>query len=191
MTASYSLVDGTRGGLLTITADVPADHHIFSLTQPAGGPLRTKLKLAAGQPATIETHKIVTEPSAELEETTAFGPSLTMELHRDQVVWRMPITLTVPGDETPSIDVVLNGQICGEGEGASCIPVNNLTATADFAGPLTDPALLALVSNAEPPTATPTTPAVPRTQQSRPLPPRRIRPCQGPHLPTRSNQPRS
>src|SRR4030095_1294980 len=43
--ASFKLTEGTRRGTLLVSADIEPGWHVYSITQPAGGPMATKIKV--------------------------------------------------------------------------------------------------------------------------------------------------
>src|SRR5262245_52149015 len=45
LSASFTVNKATRRGTLTVTAIIGNDWHIYSLTQPAGGPGKSELKI--------------------------------------------------------------------------------------------------------------------------------------------------
>jgi thiol:disulfide interchange protein len=138
--------DGKQG-VLRVTARLGPGWHIYSLTQPDGGPLRTR---------------IVLEPSSGIELTGAFQPDnpplvrrldvfdVPVEEHHEKVTWTAP--LRVVGD-TPVGELVirgkLDGQVCQEDGG--CVPLSTLDTRFEAqvsAKPL--PAMPAVASVEEP-----------------------------------------
>lgn len=133
-TAEWKLEPGTRTGRLTVKANIPETWHIYSLTQPKGGP----------QPSTLDPKK-----GSQFELNGAFLASplphvtppgvdenlfkVASEEHEGIVTWTANITFL--GTEDPKkIPVVLKytGQRCQNN--GSCVPFSNDKITAKFAG---------------------------------------------------------
>ena len=111
-----------RGGQLSVIAKLGSGWHIYSLTQQAGGPMRTEILL---------------EPSKQFElagDFTADSPpkikrldfyDVPVEEHAGEVTWSAPIRIAggVPTDQL-EIKGKLAGQICDDSAG--CIPLSSL-----------------------------------------------------------------
>ncbi len=123
-------------GKLYITADVAAGWHIYSLTQPPGGPVATKIKLD-NSPNYELAGEFETSPPAHLGlEPEAFG-DLMIETHEGQVVWQAPVRFASgvnPADVTISGRVMV--QACND---RGCLPPTNYPFTAKLGQGLAEP----------------------------------------------------
>lgn len=119
---SARLVAGSRPdqALLKITAKLIDDWHIYSTTQPAGGPKRTVITLKES-PHFKPGAKYTPDQEPEVKFNEAF-PGVPVEEHSGQVTWTNELQLA-QGVKLAEVAVAgtLNGQVCTE-QGA-CIPV--------------------------------------------------------------------
>lgn len=154
VTGKFFLKQGSHQGRLVIEAEISPEWHLYSITQPKGGPMISKIKipdsvdyrLAGPFEANPEPHKI---------ESTAFqveGKALIEEQHEGRVVWTAPIELTA-GVKPEELEIAasFSGQICHEKGG--CIP-KSPKFVAKFAGyedPQAPPTALPAVTVTEPP----------------------------------------
>ena len=44
-TGSFTIEKGSRNGTLTVAAKIDPDWHVYSITQPSGGPMKSQLKV--------------------------------------------------------------------------------------------------------------------------------------------------
>ncbi len=97
---------------LFIIATLPPGAHTYSITQPHGGPLATKIKVNPPQGAlTIGAFQSVKPPRIEHDEE-AF-PGLPLETHTGTVKWVAPIQLAADANpETLKIEGKVNVQLC-------------------------------------------------------------------------------
>jgi len=126
----FKLKEGTHDGVLSITAEISPNWHIYSLTQPRGGPMASKL--AVKQLDAIELKGKFTAD----RDPTVHPPDLfavPSEEHEGTVTWTVPIQLAEDQDPTAvTIEVRYDGQVC-ENDG-KCIPISDRTISASFAG---------------------------------------------------------
>ncbi|WP_404304767.1 protein-disulfide reductase DsbD family protein [Neorhodopirellula lusitana] len=134
-TASYKTADVEAGTLvIEVRAELESPWHIYSLTQPKGGPSPTKIKLVS--PASVELlgpWKADREPTKSISEE--FG-GLTIEEFGDEVVFTAPAWMKKPGATIESIgemEISIDALACISG--GSCMPVEE-TLTARFGGEL-------------------------------------------------------
>ncbi len=119
----------TRQAYLEITAEVPKGWHLYSLTQPPGGPMKARIKLDKSR-FELAGEFQPDKPPQRVESEAFEG--VIEEYHEDQVTWRAPIT--VDGDiQNLKIQGKLEGQICSE---SACLPLNSMDTkfTATYAG---------------------------------------------------------
>ncbi len=107
---------------LVVTALMDSDWHIYSTTQPAGGPLPTKIQIdpspdfeVGGEPMPLQ------EPKVHPPDPDIFNVSV--EEHSGEVQWLIPITLaaeTIPAELT--ITGTVKGLSCKGDLGGVCNP---------------------------------------------------------------------
>lgn len=128
-------------GKLFIAADVAASWHIYSLTQPPGGPVATKIKLD-DSPNYKLAGEFETSPAAHLGlEPEAFG-DLMIETHEGRIVWQAPIQFA---SRVNPAEVTINGRVMMQAcNDRGCLPPTNYPFTAKlgqgFAAPQSEPA---------------------------------------------------
>ncbi|MHB8951818.1 MAG: protein-disulfide reductase DsbD family protein [Pirellulaceae bacterium] len=128
---SFRIERDTRQGHLAIEARIEPGFHIYSTTQPAGGPRPTMIDVVAGPDFQV-TGEFVPDRDPAIHEDPAF-PGIPAEEFATEVTWSAPITLsegTQP--EGLTIQAVLNGQVC-EADG-SCQLISDQPVMASFAG---------------------------------------------------------
>jgi thiol:disulfide interchange protein len=113
-------------GELSITATTEPSWHIYSITQPPGGPLPTEIKLRPSGGFRLLGH-FRASPPPERKAEPAFD-DLVIELHHDQVTWRAPIELNSGVDlATLAIKGSIRVQPC---KPDACLPPRELPFTA-------------------------------------------------------------
>ncbi|KAA5542746.1 disulfide bond formation protein DsbD [Roseiconus nitratireducens] len=123
--ARYFAAGGT--GQLEMTAQVGKSWHVYSTTQPPGGPLATQFSIVAPKSVSVDGPF---QPAAPPEKSVSdLYPGVTIEEHTGKVRWTAPITL--PSDFEGEIKVDVRALMCQTG--GSCMPANE-TLTASFAG---------------------------------------------------------
>lgn len=120
------LTDGERGRL-EIEATLGRSWHIYSTTQPAGGPLPTKFSIQAPKDVSLAGRFTPDEPPT--KSVSDLYPGVTIEEHADRVVWSAP--LRVPAGFEGDLKVDVNALTCQTG--GSCMPAKE-TLTAKYAG---------------------------------------------------------
>ena len=113
--------------------------HVYSLTQPAGGPLPTKLTPSG--PAEVKLLGEFKADRAPLKKRYDAWPGLTIEEHEKEVTWSAPIQL--PAGFDGSIEVTVAALVCKTD--GSCIPLNKKLVAAQQAG---NPAAVATTETA-------------------------------------------
>ncbi|MCE9548573.1 MAG: hypothetical protein K8T25_24115 [Planctomycetia bacterium] len=106
---------------LSITVDIPATWHIYSVTQQPGGPLRTQIKFDLPEGVSL-AGPLVAAPAATVEHYEDIWPKLPVEEHHGQVTWTAALTLA------PSVDLAkltiggkVQAQMCSSSTG--CVNV--------------------------------------------------------------------
>lgn len=125
-------VNAAGEGEILVTADIAPDWHVYSITQPPGGPIATAVNVDA---AADGAYKIAGpfRPDAPPEKRTlAVYGNLPLETHHGKVTWRAPLTFAAGVDPTRlEIKGTLKAQPCTE---TSCLPPKNYPFTAKFSG---------------------------------------------------------
>jgi thiol:disulfide interchange protein len=120
LSAQFTAATSERPAVLMITADVASGWHVYSLTQPPGGPTKTKIELTES-PQYHLAGQFRSEPAPTTRVDNAAWVGLTIEEHEGKVTWYAPIELTAGVDPA---SLVIKGKVrmlaCKE----SCIPVN-------------------------------------------------------------------
>jgi thiol:disulfide interchange protein len=124
-TVQAELLPGQGGTYqLRITADIADGWHTYSLTQPAGGPVATRIKLDPSG-----TYKLAgdwsVEPAPEKHPEPAFD-NLMVESHAGRVVWTAPVAFAA-GATPSAIQGSVSLQACTD---QSCLPPKNYPFTA-------------------------------------------------------------
>ena len=126
VTAEFTASTARRAGQLTITARIKPTWHIYSITQPPGGPLPTEIKLRC-----CEAFRLLEDfhasPPPERKSEPAFD-NLVVETHHDRVTWRAPIEIGSHVDpETLQIEGIIRVQPCNPN---NCLPPQEVSFTA-------------------------------------------------------------
>ncbi len=130
LTAGITPAAGNKPAELWITAEIPAGWHTFSITQPAGGPTKTRIDLeSSSQFKKIGDFKA--DPAPKVEHSDVYA-NIPIETHEGRVTWRAPIRLAEGVDPA---NVKINGTVFAQrclGE-EKCLPPKKFkfTATGD------------------------------------------------------------
>jgi suppressor for copper-sensitivity B len=126
--AEYT-ADSDTGGTVTVTAKLGSAWHLYSVTQAAGGPTPTKIRVTG--PAGVELAGKFT-PSSPPEVTTSDAwPGLKVEEHYGEISWRAPVRW--PAGFSGDIELSVSALACMTD--GSCVPQNpKLTAKRTAAG---------------------------------------------------------
>jgi hypothetical protein len=71
LTAKFEVYKGTRKGLLTVTGEVESPWHIYSITQPAGGPLQSEIVIEDSKDFKLGEFEPDTDPDKKVEDSFA------------------------------------------------------------------------------------------------------------------------
>lgn len=127
--ASYEVEEGGQRGRVTVSVKLEDGHHIFSTTQPAGGPSATVISFVS--PGITLAGPFSPDSSFDVSTNEVGFEGLRVEQHHDSVAWTAPVTFAVPLTATPApIVVKVDGQVCRE----ACIPVRGEEVKAEFKG---------------------------------------------------------
>lgn len=125
LTATLKAVNGGPAGVLEVEAKIAADWHLYSLTQPPGGPLRTKLELLATPPLELTGAWKAAQPP-KIRRVPEY-PGVDLEEHSDKILWTAPVKLPAGVDpDKYGLRLKLSGLTCRDND--SCLPVKLTTA---------------------------------------------------------------
>jgi suppressor for copper-sensitivity B len=128
--ASFRVQEGSRRGTLSVTAEMEEGWHVYSVTQPKGGPLPTKINVAE-----VAEFKVLGpfQPDRPPHVRPPGGENpfkVNVEEHDERVIWTAPIELTEGvKPEDLEIAIKVDGQVCKD----SCLDVDK-KLTAKLAG---------------------------------------------------------
>lgn len=131
LSGSFQLEPESRRGRVAITASLAPGWHIYSLTQPKGGPGASTLAVEES-PNFKLLGKFTPDRKPSVHREEDIFPGLDLEEHSGTVVFSAPIELAAGVDPAGVVlDVRFEGQVCNEKVG--CIPLKE-RLTASFAG---------------------------------------------------------
>lgn len=113
---------------LVVTADIEAGWHIYSITQPPGGPIRTAIKVPPSADYKLGDFTPTKPPHA--EPSTAFT-NVIEETHDVSVSWTAPLDLS-PGVDPAKL--VIAGSVFAQACSNTCLPPQDYKFAAQVAG---------------------------------------------------------
>ncbi|MEM7782997.1 MAG: hypothetical protein AAF623_06565 [Planctomycetota bacterium] len=130
--AKFELKPQSLEGMVSLTAVVENGWHIYSVTQPKGGPMRSKISVAESKDFQM-VGEFTPNRNPKINRDTTFD--VAAEEHEGTVVWSAPIRLAEGvKPESLEIKLVFNGQVCESRELGSCLPLFDIKQVAQFAG---------------------------------------------------------
>lgn len=130
ISAQFTPAKAGQPARLFVTAKIGEGWHVYSVTQPPGGPVRTKITLEEKQPATLAGDFRSIKPP-ETHPEPAFN-NLPVETHAGSVTWYAPLTFAAGVDPAHvSIKGHVFIQACTD---RNCLPPKSIAFTA-AAGP--------------------------------------------------------
>lgn len=135
LSAEFKVAENGRDGVLSVTAVVAENWHIYSITQLPGGPIASKITVEKSPQFEVKG-TFHADRSPKIKQLAIY--KVSVEEHEDQVVWSAPIRVA-EGVEPKELVISLryDGQVCTDGigdEGGACKPVENVSITAKYAG---------------------------------------------------------
>ncbi len=91
VSAQYTAPQGGKPGMLFITAAMKPGWHIYSISQPSGGPKPTQIKLDPSEQYRL-VGQFAAHPAPESKKEPIFD-GLMVQTHHDTVTWHAPIQL--------------------------------------------------------------------------------------------------
>lgn len=130
VSALFTAEPDGRTGTLYITAELDEGWHIYSITQPPGGPIRSNLKLAGSDRYKL-SGDFRPDPAPRKHVDERAFPGLTLEEHEGKVTWSAPIRFTSSG-EVKSLEIGGKAyvQACNA---ENCNPPKDYPFTAKYA----------------------------------------------------------
>src|SRR6185437_11147920 len=129
--AEFYAKPGDRAGQLAITAELEEGWHTYSITQPPGGPIRTRIKLTESPDFRL-TGDFKASPAPKSHVDKEIWKGLTLEEHYGRVTWTAPVEFAEGVDPTQAeISGAVNAQACEK----SCLPPKDMPFTAHWAKP--------------------------------------------------------
>ena len=109
-----------RPAALVIRAKIAPGYHIYSLTQPSGGPVATVINLDPSEAFKLEGD-FITAPEPKTHIDHEIWEGLRIEEHMNEVTWFVPISLTEGVDPT---SLVITGNIESQAcQATTCQPL--------------------------------------------------------------------
>jgi thiol:disulfide interchange protein DsbD len=121
VSAQFTAPEANKPARLFVTANVKSGWHIYSITQPPGGPIATKIKLKTSDAYQVGEFRPAPPPDKKPE--PAFD-NLVVESHHGVVAWYAPLTLA-PGVDPAKLEITgdLRVQPC---DASTCLPPTEL-----------------------------------------------------------------
>ncbi|MBX7168514.1 MAG: thioredoxin family protein [Pirellulales bacterium] len=117
--AEFTAPSADAPAQLQIRCTIQPGWHIYSLTQPPGGPLKSKIKLAVSPQYKLAGEFVAVPPPHIGAEPIAF-PGISIESHEGDVLWYVPLEFTEGVDPTAvEIKGIVNVQAC---DANGCMP---------------------------------------------------------------------
>ncbi len=121
--SEFTVDEGGKTGTLRVIADVIPNWHIFSVTQPKGGPIKTSIQFQSDFDKAEITGAF--EPDSDFHIVKEEGFKVPCEEHEGTVTWSAPISFAEGVDpQEILLPVRIDAQVCRNGPGGQCIPVN-------------------------------------------------------------------
>ncbi|MEM7785443.1 MAG: cytochrome c biogenesis protein CcdA [Planctomycetota bacterium] len=126
----FRIKEGTRQGVLSLTADIQDGWHVFSITQQPGGPVKSQIDVEDSPDFWLIGNF---HPNHEPHLVTYEYIEVASEEHEGSVTWSVPFEMPDDVDEQGlEIRMIYSGQTC-ETDG-SCLPIDDVEVVAEFAG---------------------------------------------------------
>ncbi|MEM9187344.1 MAG: cytochrome c biogenesis protein CcdA [Planctomycetota bacterium] len=118
LSAQFTAATDDRPAVLMITADIQPGWHVYSVTQPPGGPMRTNIAVTPSDGfRVIGGFAALPKPETHFDDE-AF--KMNVEEHADRVTWYVPIVFS-PGVDAASATV--SGEVKLQACKTQCVPM--------------------------------------------------------------------
>ncbi|WP_442481844.1 cytochrome c biogenesis protein CcdA [Aeoliella sp. SH292] len=160
--AEFTPATADRPAVLMLTATIEPGWHVYSLTQPKGGPLAAVLKLSESKDyKPIGDWRAFPEPHTRTDPKT--WPGLKLEEHDNKVTWYLPIEFAAGVDvATAKVTGTASIQACKD----SCMPIDVDFVAKQGKGVEIGPIEVAKPTNVQTQAPKPTTPAAPTVPEA-------------------------
>jgi suppressor for copper-sensitivity B len=112
--AYFTAPQAGKPAMLFVTAEIAPDWHIYSLTQPSGGPVKSKLKITASPDFKLTGEFKPLDPPA-VHHYDDIWPGLPVEEYEKRVTWGAPIEIAAGVDPSKlQIAGAVNAQACAK-----------------------------------------------------------------------------
>jgi suppressor for copper-sensitivity B len=112
--AYFTAPQAGKPAMLFVTAEIAPDWHIYSLTQPVGGPVKSKLKITASPDFKLTSEFKPLDPPA-VHHYDDIWPGLPVEEYEKRVTWGAPIEIAAGVDPSKlQIAGAVNAQACAK-----------------------------------------------------------------------------
>ncbi len=126
-TASFEGEDGALKGKVKVHVKLAPGYHIYSTTQPSGGPLPTVISIAGSFAKPLGPFVSTSDPDVSFEIPTFEG--IQVEQFENEVTWIAPISFSKPLDGSQrELILHINGQVCER----ACIPIRDEEVVAEL-----------------------------------------------------------
>lgn len=134
--AQFTAPEGNQPGQLSITATISPGWHIYSTTQPDGGPVASKIAVQPPQGVKVTGAFRPLAPPKVKRDQAAYG-DLPIEFYENGATWSAPIEFA-PGVDPKSIEIPgrLTVQPCDVN---SCLPPHDVAFAAKLGTPVVVP----------------------------------------------------
>ena len=136
LTGDFKIKSNTQLGMLNVIAEIRASHHLYSVTQKKGGPIRSTIAVTESDQYQV-IGSFTPDAPPHIEEKVE-GSKVPVEHHENFVVWSAPIRLSAGVDpKNVTINLIFNGQVCEANEAGvilGCDQLQNLKIEAAFTG---------------------------------------------------------
>ncbi len=114
ITAQFTAATDERPAVIMITAKITPGWHVYSITQPPGGPLKTKIQLTpSDQYHVLGDFSAIPAPKSHIDKVAWVG--LELQEHEGEVTWYAPIEFAAGVDaKTLEIRGTVTAQVCKE-----------------------------------------------------------------------------
>ena len=116
----FELFEGKREGVLSITATIGPDYHIYAQNTPKGGPIRSQF-----MPKKSDDYEVgAFGPTEEAESSFSDIFSVDVYQYSHEITWQAPVKLS-EGVDPESLEIIVKykGQKCNK---SGCTPINEI-----------------------------------------------------------------
>jgi thiol:disulfide interchange protein DsbD len=111
-----------EGAQIVVTGQIPKGWHLYSMTTPKGGPLRTTLEIAPNAALSASGAPVQPRPHVKLDP----GFKINVETYDGAVSFGLPVKLKANAPAKTKISLQVRSMICNE---TTCLPPDNKVVT--------------------------------------------------------------